>query len=78
VDIIPGGRAAGFAHGRHYISAQYIQAGDYNTGMVSPAYGARSGAAVCDWACNQFNSVWSPQPYENDDGFVVTPRLKTP
>jgi hypothetical protein len=70
------------AMGGHYIiSSQYIQMGDYNTGMVvSGVWSAAQGSPLyVIGASNQFNCVCAPRPMtDNDDGFVVTPRQKTP
>ena len=63
------------------ICSQYIQVGDYNTGMV--INGVWSAAQSCSMfvvgVSNQYNCVCAPRRMtENDDGFIVAPRVKMP
>jgi hypothetical protein len=67
--------------GQYIVSSQFIQMGDYNTGMVTTGVwsAAQSCALYVIGASNQFNCVCAPRRMtENDDGFLVTPRQKTP
>ena len=65
----------------YMICSQFIQIGDYNTGMVTS--GVWSAAQSCGMfvigVSNQFNCVCAPRRLTpNDDGFIVTPRMKMP
>jgi len=67
--------------GAYMICSQFIDAGDYNTGMVTT--GVWSAAQSCSMfvvgVSNQFNCVCAPRRLtQNDDGFIITPRSKMP
>ncbi|MCL2069266.1 MAG: hypothetical protein FWH00_05125 [Oscillospiraceae bacterium] len=63
------------------ICSQHIQEGDYNTAMVtSGVWGASQGNPMyAVGVSNEFNCVCAPRRLtQNDDGFIVTPKLKMP
>ena len=63
------------------ICSQHIQVGDYNTGMViNGVWGAAQNCSLfVVGVSNQYNGVCAPRRLtENDDGFVITPRVKMP
>ena len=68
--------------GCHYIiCSQFIDTGDYNTGMVTSGVwnAAQSCSLFVVGVSNQFNCICAPRRLtQNDDGFIVMPRLKMP
>ena len=63
------------------ICSQYIQEGDYNTGMVTSGVwsAAQGNPMYVVGVSNEFNCVCAPRRLTpNDDGFIITPRLKMP
>ena len=65
----------------YLICSQFISEHDYNAGMVTQGVwnASQCGGMFVVGVSNQYNCVCAPRRLTpNDDGFVVTPRLKMP